>query len=196
MLAEYPMTLPEDGEAVLREGQYVNWLRNGCHPLSLLMAVGGPVSAVTVHRSKGGGGVCVLEFASGVIGTWHLAEVENRGQTVERYSFFGDKCHLVIDNGLRVSLHRGIEFQYGRNTSYLPEGLEGGAIVWEPQNREATLENKALFTQGIYQEMRYFCDRVLAGKAAERGSLEFTLQVMKVNEAGLISRGRRIAIAA
>jgi predicted dehydrogenase len=196
MLAEYPMTIPEDGEAVLREGQYVNWLRNGCHPLSLLMAVGGPVSAVTVHRSKGGGGVCVLEFASGVIGTWHLAEVENRGQPVERYSFFGDKCHLVIDNGLRVSLHRGIDFQYGRNTSYLPEGLEGGAVVWEAQNREATLENKALFTQGIYQEMRYFCDRVLAGKAAEKGSLEFTLQVMKVNEAGLLSSGRRMTIAA
>jgi predicted dehydrogenase len=195
MLAEYPMTIPENGEAVLREGKYVNWLRNGCHPLSLLVAVGGPVAAVTVHRGAYGGGVCVLEFRNGVIGNWHLAEVENRGQPAERYSFFGDRSHLVIDNGLRVSLHRGIPFQYGRNTTYLPEGLESGAIVWEPQNREATLENKALFTQGIYEEMRYFCDLVLAGKPAVRGSLEFTLEVMKVNEAGLVSNGRRICIA-
>ncbi len=194
MLAEYPMTIPEDGEAVLRKGEYVNWLRNGCHPLSLLIAVGGPVAAVTVHRGPHGGGVCVLEFRNGVIGNWHLAEVENRGQPVERYSFFGDKSHVVIENGLRVSFHRGIPFQYGQNTTYLPEGLDSGAVVWEPQNREGTLENMALFTQGIYDEMRYFCERVLAGLPATKGSLEFTLEVMKVNEAGLISRGRRIEI--
>jgi predicted dehydrogenase len=194
ILAEYPMTIPADGEAVLREGRYENWLRNGCHPLSLCVAVGGTVSAVTVHRAADGGGVCVLEFASGAIGNFHLAAGENRGQPIERYSFFGDRCHLVIDNGLRVTLQRGIPFQYGKTTTYVPEGLESGAIVWEPQNREATLENKALFTQGIYQEMRYFCDQVIAGKPAEKGSLEFTLQVMKVNEAGLISGGRRIDI--
>jgi predicted dehydrogenase len=194
ILAEYPMTIPADGEAVLREGRYENWLRNGCHPLSLCIAVGGPVSAVTVHRASDGGGVCVLEFASGAIGNFHLAAGENRGQPIERYSFFGDRCHLVIDNGLRVTLQRGIPFQYGKTTTYAPEGMDSGAIVWEPQNREATLENKALFTQGIYQEMRYFCDRVLDGKAAEMGSLEFTLQVMMVNEAGLISGGRRIDI--
>lgn len=194
ILAEYPMTIPEDGEAVLREGRYENWLRNGCHPLSLCMAVGGQVSAVTVHRATHGGGVCVLEFASGAIGNFHLAAGENMGQPIERYSFFGDHCHLVIDNGLRVMLQRGIPFHYGKTTTYVPEGMSSGAIVWEPQNREATLENKALFTQGIYQEMRYFCDRVLAGKPAEKGSLEFTLQVMKVNEAGLRSAGKRVEI--
>jgi predicted dehydrogenase len=194
ILAEYPMTIPADGEAVLKEGRYENWLRNGCHPISLCVAVGGPVSAVTVHRAIDGGGVCVLEFASGAIGNFHLAAGENRGQPIERYSFFADRCHLVIDNGLRVTLQRGIPFQYGKTTTYAPEGLDTGAIVWEPQNREATLENKALFTQGIYQEMRYFCDQVLSGKPAEKGSLEFTLQVMMVNEAGLISGGRRIDI--
>lgn len=194
ILAEYPMTIPADGEAVLREGRYENWLRNGCHPLSLCVAVGGAVSAVTVHRASDGGGVCVLEFASGAIGNFHLAAGENRGQPIERYSFFGDRCHLVIDNGLRVTLQRGIPFQYGKTTTYVPDGQDSGAVVWEPQNREATLENKALFTQGIYQEMRYFCDQVIAGKPAEKGSLEFTLQVMKVNEAGLISGGRRIDI--
>lgn len=194
ILAEYPMTIPEDGEAVLREGQYVNWLRNGCHPISLCMAVAGAVSAVTLHRAGHGGGVCVLEFANGVIGNFHMAAGENRAQPIERYSFFGDRCHLVIDNGLRVTLQRGIPFQYGRTTSYVPEGLDSGAVVWEPQNREASLENKALFTQGIYQEMQYFCAQVLAGRPAEKGSLEFTLEVMKVYEAVLLSGGKRIEI--
>ena len=194
ILAEYPMTIPEDGEAVLREGQYVNWLRNGCHPISLCMAVAGAVSAVTLHRAGHGGGVCVLEFAKGGIGNFHMAAGENRAQPIERYSFFGARCHLVIDNGLRGTLQRGIPFQYGRTTSYVPEGLDSGAVVWEPQNREASLENKALFTQGIYQEMQYFCAQVLAGRPAEKGSLEFTLEVMKVYEAALLSGGKRVEI--
>ena len=33
--------------------------------------------------------------------------------------------------------------------------------------------------------MRYFCDCILEQRAAERGSLEFALEVMKVYEAGL-----------
>ncbi|CAN5541553.1 hypothetical protein BH09PSE5_BH09PSE5_32180 [soil metagenome] len=193
ILAEYPTSMPEN-DAALHDGSVVDFLRNGCHPLSLCMAVGGAVEAVTMHRAAGGGGSCVLEFASGAIGNFHLAAVRNKGQPIERYSFFGDSCHLVIDNGLRTTLHRGIDFNYGRNTSYLPPGFDSGAISWEPQNREGTLENKALFTQGIYNEMLYFCNQVLANQAAERGSLEFALQVMKVYEAALESQGRRVVI--
>ncbi len=194
VLAEYPMTIPEDGEAVLRDGSIVNWLRNGCHPISFCIAVGGPVKAVTLHRAADGSGICVMEFASGAIGNFHMSAGANKGQPMERYSCFGDNGHLVIDNGLRVTLHRGIPFEYGKTTSYAPPGLDSGAIVWEPQNREGTLENKALFTQGIYNEMQYFCAQALAGQPAEKGSLEFTLQVMKVYEAGLLSKGRRIEI--
>lgn len=194
ILAQYPMTIPAEGEAVLRNGSIPNWLRNGCHPLSLCLAVGGEVGAVTVHRGADGSGACILEFESGAIGNFHLASGANRGQPIERYSFFGDNCHLTIENGLRVTLDRGIDFDYGRNTTYLPDGFESGAIVWEPQNREGTLENKAIFTQGVYNEMRYFCEHAITGKAAERGSLEFARDVMKVYEAGLLSHGRRMLI--
>ena len=133
MLAVYSMAVPEDGERVLREREFTGWLANGCHPLSLMMRVVGKVSAVTVHRGQRGGGVCVLEFAS-------------------------------------------------------------GAIVWEPQNNISTLENKALFTQGIYNEMRYFCDQALAGEAGVTGSLEFALEVMRVYQAGLLSNGDRVTL--
>lgn len=194
ILAVYPMMIPENGEAVLQDGSIPNWLRNGCHPLSLCMAVGGKVKAVTLHRAPHGDGICILEFANGVIGNFHLAAGNNKGQPIERYSFFADECHLVIDNGLRVTLQRGIPFNYGRNTTYLPEGIDSGAIVWEPQNREGTLENKALFTQGIYNEMDYFCRQALRGEPAQKGSLEFTLEVMKVYEAALLSKGSRITI--
>lgn len=194
ILAVYPMTIPDDGEAVLASRTIINWLRNGCHPLSMCMAVGGKVNAVTVHRGSDGGGACILEFASGALGNFHLASGRNKGQPIERYSFFGDECHVVIDNGLRVTLQRGIPFEYSQTTTFAPEGYDSGGIVWEPQNREGTLENKALFTQGIYDEMMYFCTHALSGKPAERGSLEFTLEVMKVYEAALLSNGKRIEI--
>jgi predicted dehydrogenase len=194
ILAEYPMTIPENGEEILKDGSVPNWLRNGCHPISLCVAVGGPVEAVTVHRGRDGGGVCVMEFKSGAIGNFHLASGRNKGQPIERYSFFGDECHVTIDNGLKVTFQRGISFDYGKNTTYAPEGFDTGAIVWEPQNREGTLENKAIFTQGIYNEMFYFCTQALAGKLADKGSLEFTLQVLKIYEAGLLSKGDRITL--
>jgi len=194
MLAVYAMTIPENGKKVLRERQLTNWLSNGCHPLSLMIAVGGAVSAVTVHRARNGGGICMLEFANGVLGNFHLASGGNNSQPLERYSFFGDGCHLVIDNSLRVTLQRGIPFQYGKTTSYLPEGVDSGAVVWEPQNCQSTLENKALFTQGIYNEMRYFCEQIMAGQPAEKGSLEFALEVMKVYEAALLSEDNKVDI--
>jgi len=194
ILAVYGMAIPENGAKVLRERKFTNWLANGCHPLSLMVAVGGPVSAVTVHRSADGGGVCILEFENGAIGNFHLANGGNGSQPLEQYSFFGNGCHATIDNSLRVTLQRGIPFQYGKTVSYVPEGFDSGAMVWEPQNCSATLENRASFTQGMYGEMRYFCDQILAGEPAVKGSLEFALEIMKVYEAALLSNGSRISV--
>lgn len=97
---------------------------------------------------------------------------------------------------MRVTLHRGIPFDYATVRNYAPQGLDSGSIVWEPQNTLSTLENKALFTQGVYDEMKHFCDKALAGRPAELGTLEFGLEIMRVYEAALISNGSRIPIAA
>lgn len=195
LLGVYPMSIPSDGERILHEREHTNWLQNGVHPLSLLLAVGGKVSAVTVHRAKHGGGVCVIEFANGAMGNFHLADGARHGQPSELYQFFGDGCHAEIRNGTQVLLQRGMQFDYRDSTSFMTEGFDSGAIVWEPQHSLGTLENKGLFIQGFYQEMRYFCDCILEGKPAEMGSLEFALEVMKVYEAGLRSEGNRIDIS-
>ena len=62
----------------------------------------------------------------------------------------------------------------------------------QSSNCMATLENKALFTQGMYFEMKYFCDCILGKSAPEKGTLEFSLELMKVYEAGLLSAGKTI----
>lgn len=190
LLAEYPMTIPADGADVLQRGDYANWLANGCHPLSFMLAVGGAVDAVTVHRGHSGGGVCILEYANGALGNFHLAD--GGRLPFERYAIYGDGGHITVENSSRVSWHRGIPFSYGRTTSYAPDGADHGTTVWEPQNSLATLENKALFTQGFYDELRYFCDCVIEGRAAVDGSLSFALDIMRVYEAALLSDGARM----
>jgi predicted dehydrogenase len=94
----------------------------------------------------------------------------------------------------QVELRRGIPFEYGKTTTFAPEGDDSGTIVWRAENNLATLENKALFTQGIYNECRHFCDCILEGRQPETGSLEQALEIMKIYEAALISNGKPVAL--
>lgn len=192
MTAEYRMSIPDDGAIVLAERQTPNWLLNGCHVLSCMIAVGGNVRTVTMHHSSAGAGTCVLAFENGAIGAFNLLPVNGK-RVSERYAFWG-QSQITIDSTLRVTIHRGIPFSYKNTTNYVPEGMDTGSVIWEPWDTLGTLENKALFTQGFYGEMKYFCDCVLEEKEAELGSLEFASQVMRVYEAGLKSGGETVEV--
>jgi hypothetical protein len=123
-----------------------------------------------------------------------MADGSAAGVPHEHYMFYGHGVHVEIDNFQRVGLYKGIPFKYERTTHYAPAGFDHGVLVWEPQNNLATLENKALFTQGIYAEMRYFCDCILEQRPAELCGLPFALELMKVHEAALLSERDRIAV--
>lgn len=191
ILAVYPMSLPKEGKKVLEKGEFTNWLGNGCHPLSFMISLGGPVHAVTALCGKTGHGSVILEFENGMMGNLHLADGPH---PIEQYQIFAPRWNLRIENSDTVILNRGIPFAYAYTDNFAPEGDGHGAIVWQPQNCLATLENKALFIQGIVPELELFCRAVLNGEDTGAASLELALEVMKVYEAALCSEGGRIVI--
>jgi len=197
MLAVYPMTIPRDGAALLEQGKRHNWLDNGIHPLSLMLAVGGTVDSVTTLRGPGEDavGVVTLQFGSGAIGSFHLAGGAPRGQAIERYEFYGSGQSVVIDNSVKVSYLREIPFVYQSQRNFIGDGLSSGTIQWEANHALATLENKALFVQGIYDELMDFCDAILDERPLQVANLEFARHLMEVYEAALLSNGQPVAIA-
>lgn len=188
-LAIYHMNMPHNGQKILENRETPNWLRNGVHPMSFLMAVGGKVSAVTTICNEEGYGEVILQFASGTIGSLHMSSGPQ--PDVDYYGVYGDNWQLSIED-TRIALRRGIPFDYQETTTYAPPGEDNGTVVWEASNCVATLENKALFTQGFYAETRYFCDCIQKGRMADKGTLEMAYDIMKVYEAGLLSEGKTI----
>jgi hypothetical protein len=154
-----------------------------------MLAVGGPARSVSTHRAPSGGCVVLLNYASGAIGNLHLAAGAAGSQPIETYTVIGNGAHLHVDNVDRVTLQRGIPFEYGRTTNFAPPGTDSGAVIWEPQRTLGTLENKSDFTHGMHGELMHFCEHALAGTPATRGTLEFALHVMQIYEATLVSNG-------
>lgn len=192
MLAVYPMTLPSNGREVLEQGEITNWLLNGCHPLSFMIEVGGKVESVQAITNENGFGMVQLKFKSGVIGNLHLADGPR--PSGDEYRVYGNGWSMELEGGSRVVFRRGIPFTYAYTNNFAPAGEDSGDLVWEPASCLATLENKALFVQGMVQEMKYFCDCVLDGRRPVKGSLEFARHVTQVYEAALLSNGKEIAI--
>lgn len=190
----YPMGIPENGREVLEARETPNWLVNGCHPLSALLTVGGPVDTVAVHRGEHGGGTCTLMHSNGAVSNLILAEGAPMFQPFERYLFVGGGQTIEIENSRKLTYQRGIEFAYATGDSFAPPGLDGGAVVWEAQDGLNTLENKAVFTQGVHAELAHFCEAIINKKPATIGTLEFALELMRVYEAALLSNGTPVKV--
>ena len=197
LLAVYPMTIPADGRGVLERGEYCNWLANGCHPLSAMVELGGRVESVTTLRGPGNeaAGAVFLRYASGAVGTLHLASGAPAGCPEELYQLFGQGRTISIENSARVVYQRGIPLNYAATRDFTAPGLDTGAVVWEVGHRLGTLENKALFIQGFFNELLDFCQAVLESRPLATCGLEFALHLMRVYEAALVSSGEAVAVA-
>jgi predicted dehydrogenase len=197
LLAVYPVTIPRDGAGVLASGVSPSFLEVGCHPLSLMVSLGGAVAEVTTLRGPGDEAVgsVNLRFASGAMGVLFLAGGSPYLHAGERYDLFGNGQIVSIENSVRVAWHRGVPFDYETQRDFTAPGIASGSIVWESSNRQGTLENTSFFVQGMYDELRDFCDAVLGRRPPAIGTLEFALQVLQVYEAAMLSQGEPVLAA-
>lgn len=190
ILAEYPVEIPRADTA----GTSPDWLLNGCHPLSAIVRIAGRVREVTTFRGPIGGSTLVLRHENGVLSTLRSGGWRGYSAIDERYRVDGERAAVVIDNSSRVILARGIPFVYDSTASFAPPGTDHGSVVWEVQNRVATLDNKALFLQGFVDELRRFFDAISTGEQPWEGSLEFADHLMRIYEAALASDDRAVAV--
>lgn len=196
VLGVYPCSLPADGRASLEAEENTEWLANGCHPLSALLAISGPVAKVRTLRGDHGGNAVVLNHRGGTISNLHLPYGAPTSQPFERYLMVVDGRSIEIENARRLVYQRGIDFSYNHGTDFTQGGLDGGATVWEAQDGLNTLENKAVFTQGLYNGLASFLTSILSNSSPTVGSLEFALHLSQLWEAVLLSQGEEIAIEA
>lgn len=192
--ATYPMSIPENGEELLARGETPNWLLNGVHPLSFLVYMGGRAKSVCAHTGMEGVGAFTIKFENGAIGCLNMTPPLK--PNIERYAVYGPDWQAEIDNRA-VSFRRSMaDFVYDQTVDFTDGGMDSAKMVWEPGNCVATLENKALFTQGFYAETMDFCNSVLTGAAPVNGTLDMALEIMLVYEAGLISHGNTVYVHA
>ena len=194
VLGVYPCALPDNGPEALESGADTEWLANGCHPLSALIALSGPVETVTVHRARHGGAAVILQHRAGAMSTLQLAKGVPMSQPFERYLVAAGEHSIEIENARRLVYQRGIPFAYGNATSFISDELDRGAVVWEAQDGLNTLENKAVFTQGLFGGLSAFCSAVLDGTPPAAGTLEFALELTRVWEAVHLSDGQPVPV--
>lgn len=192
----YRVTIPRDGARWLAAGEEPPFLSVGCHPLSLMISCGGPVSRVTTLRGPGeeAAAIVALHFASGAIGNLHLAAGSPELLAAERYDFYGQGQMISIENSTRVAYHRGVPFSYETQLEFATPGLESGSVVWESSNAQGTLENTSFVVQGMVAELTDFCTAVAQRRQPTIGTLEFALHVMQVYEAAMLSQGEARAV--
>jgi predicted dehydrogenase len=182
----YPLTIPLGARSYIDQRPDSLWLANGCHPLSVLVAIAGRVESVTVHRAAFGGGALILKHANGVLSNLHLADGAPSSQPFESYTVYGDDKTITIENSRRVTLQRGIGF--GPTTvTYAPEGLDSGAVVWEAQDSLNTYERRSDFTQGLYFELSGFFDCIRTGGTPAFADLAFARHMAEIHEAAILS---------
>jgi predicted dehydrogenase len=194
LLGVYPVGIPDAEPDHVGPFPVSNWLTSGCHALSVLRVVGGPVESVVVHRSRHGGGACVLRHANGTVSNLHLAAGASKFQPCERYLFVTENASIEIENSRKVTYQRGLRAAYTEDLTFAPAGLDSGAIVWEAQDTMATMQGKNVVTQGIYGGLSAFCRAILDGSIPDAGTLEFARDVTDIYEAALRSRGEPIAV--
>jgi hypothetical protein len=151
------------------------------------------------ERSAAGAGVALFGFESGAVAAMQLAHgMSNEGGMERTMIVSAGGRHIVVENNIRVSYHRGPERPagqgYGSTPSHFTGPAEGTSAVWEPEFSLGQLYNKGLFLLGYWGEINEFARAMIAGRAPAKGTLEQAWQVTRIFEAFAEGPGKTITL--
>jgi len=154
------------------------------HPAAIIHYLMGPIERMTYEWEPAcGASVAALRFASGAVGTLHLAAGSSGSSPLERLEVVGEGANVVVDNGVKLTYYRRAAYPaYGRSASFLVDDAVA-PLHREPEFSLGQLYNSNLFTLGYAQEVRAFCEAVLAGDAPDRGTLDDVREIVRLFEA-------------
>ncbi|HEX3812482.1 MAG TPA: Gfo/Idh/MocA family oxidoreductase [Mycobacteriales bacterium] len=176
----YPQSLPAQRDP----RSMVGFLDHIYHPGAVLNYLMGSVARFSYEREAvSGASVTNLRFTSGAVGTMHLAAGSPVTSPLERVEVTGDGATVVIDNSVELTYYRpGGKLPYGRSGSYIVDD-DAAPLRWQPEFSLGQLYNKNLFYLGYVPEILHFCESVLAGELPQKGTLEDSLEIMRLFEA-------------
>jgi predicted dehydrogenase len=178
----YPQSLPplKDRHDLVTMRSFLDHVY---HPAAVLNFLMGPLQRISYEWEPGtGGSVTSIRFASGAIGTLHLAAGAAVTSPLERVEVVGNGGNVVVENGVHVTYYRaGARLPYGRSPSFLVDD-DVAPLRWEPEFSLGQLYNKNLFYLGYVPEVLHFCASVLDGRPPEKGTLSDSLEIMKLYE--------------
>jgi len=201
-LLQYPQGSPavEDFDAYLRGRRpvksVVGFLDHLCHPTSLMVYLLGMPATLFYERSASGSGVATFTYASGAVASIALTAGASLNGGMERTTIVSDRGrHIVVDNNVRVSYHRGPpDLAYGASPAYYTGTAAQTTAVWEPEFSLGQLYNKGLFLLGYYGEVNEFACAILQGRPPAKGTLEQAWQVTRIFEAFAEGPGKRVPL--
>lgn len=154
------------------------------HPGAIIHYLMGKIGRIAYEWEPiNGGSVTSIRFLSGAIGTMHMVAGISGSSPLEKLEVVGVGSNVVVDNGVKVTYYRKAERPaYGRAPSFLVDD-DVAPLHWEPEFSLGQLYNKNLFYLGYAPEVLHFCEAVLAGRPPEKGTLEESLEIVKLFEA-------------
>lgn len=153
------------------------------HPGAIIHHLMGKIRHVSYEwEPVNGSSVTTMRFLSGAIGTLHFSAGASGSSPLERLEVIGEGTNVVIDNGVKLVYYRRTSRPtYGRTSSFLVED-EAAPLYWEPEFSLGQLYNKNIFYLGYVPEVLHFCQSVLSGTAPTKGTLEESLEIVKLFE--------------
>ena len=184
---QYPQYVPtrEEFDAYLQRQPIwpvAGFLDHLCHPVSLILFLMGIPRTLFYSRNKMGGGNATFTFDNGGVATLALTHGSATNGGMERTMLIGGGGqHVVVDNNVKLSLHRtprGIG--YGNAPDFYLDSPENVTAVWEPEFSLGQLYNNSLFLLGYYGEINEFCNAVLEKRAVAKGHLDDAIIITKI----------------